>query len=132
MARGNYLAQDRTDIAFAVKELCRTMSRPSESDWQALKRLGRYLIDKVRVVTKYKYQETANILTLWVDTDYAGCTKTRKSTSGGVVLLGSHHLKGWSVTQSVVALSSGEAEYYGIVQGASVGLDRTHVVCPES
>ena len=35
---------------------------------------------------------------------------------------GSHLIKSWSSTQSVIALSSGEAEYYGMVKGASVGL----------
>ena len=37
-------------------------------------------------------------------------------------MLGSHLIKGWSLTQAVIALSSGEAEYYGIVKGSSVGL----------
>ena len=37
-------------------------------------------------------------------------------------MFGSHMLKSWSRTQSVVALSSGEAEYYGLVKGASTGL----------
>ena len=31
---------------------------------------------------------------------------------------GRHLLKSWSTTQTVVALSSGEAEYYGAVKGA--------------
>ena len=31
-------------------------------------------------------------------------------------------MKGWSITQSVIALSSGEADYYGMVKGASVAL----------
>ena len=31
-------------------------------------------------------------------------------------------IKTWSNTQSVVALSSGEAEYYGMVKGASLAL----------
>ena len=35
---------------------------------------------------------------------------------------GAHIIKSWSSTQSVIALSSGEAEYYGIVKGASIGL----------
>ena len=30
---------------------------------------------------------------------------------------GSHLLKTWASTQTVVALSSGEAEYYGVVKG---------------
>ena len=37
-------------------------------------------------------------------------------------MLGDHLLKGWSVTQGVIALSSGEAEFYGIVKGSSVGM----------
>ena len=36
--------------------------------------------------------------------------------------LGKHLVKSWSNTQSVIALSSGEAEYYGMVKGGSVGL----------
>ena len=31
-------------------------------------------------------------------------------------------IKTWSTTQSVIALSSGEAEYYGMVKGGSVAL----------
>ena len=58
-------------------------------------------------------------LSLWTDTDYAGCRETRKSTSGGLVQYGNHMLKFWSSTQKVIALSSGEAEYYGIVRGSA-------------
>ena len=57
---------------------------------------------------------------MWTDTEYAGCKRIRKSTSGGTVMLGSHLIKSWTSTQSVVALSSGEAEYYGVVKGGSV------------
>ena len=35
---------------------------------------------------------------------------------------GKHMIKSWSTNQSVVALSSGEAEYYGLVEAASVAL----------
>ena len=34
-------------------------------------------------------------------------------------MLGEHLIKTWSVTQPVIALSSGEAEYCGMVRGAS-------------
>ena len=37
-------------------------------------------------------------------------------------MIGGHTVKGWSSTQSVIALSSGEAEYYGMVRGASSGI----------
>ena len=36
--------------------------------------------------------------------------------------MGSHAIKNWSSTQAVIALSSGEAEYYAIVKGSAVGL----------
>ncbi len=49
-------------------------------------------------------------------------TWTRKSTNGGLIRLLTHLIKSWSNTHSVVALPSGEAEYYGLVRGASIGL----------
>ena len=36
--------------------------------------------------------------------------------------MGKHTIRTWSTHQSVIALSSGEAEYYGMVKGSSVGL----------
>ena len=37
-------------------------------------------------------------------------------------MYGKHCLKSWSVTQIVVSLSPGEAEYYAMVKGGSVGM----------
>ncbi len=37
-------------------------------------------------------------------------------------MFGGATVRGWSTTQSVIALSSGEAEYYAALQGASVAL----------
>jgi hypothetical protein len=122
VARCNYLAQDRSDIGFAVKELCRKMSRPDQGSWAGLKRLDRYLLKRPRVTTNYHYQRRRDTVTVWTDTDFAGCKETRKSTSGGVMKLGSHTVKTWSTTQAVIALSSGEAEYYGLVKGGGVAI----------
>jgi hypothetical protein len=122
VARGIYLAQDRSDIAFAVKELSRRMSCPDARDWQSLKRLGRYLLKRERAVSHFCYQSRPDHWSVWVDSDWAGCQRTRKSTSGGIVMFGSHTVKSWSTTQQVIALSSGEAEYYSMVRGGSMGL----------
>ena len=46
----------------------------------------------------------------------------QKSTSAGLVRLGSHTLASWSATQNVVGLSSGEAEFYSLVKGATIGV----------
>ena len=118
--RASYLAQDRPDIQYAVKELARGMSSPTEADAQKLKRLGRYLLGKPRMVLNFNYQNHISFLDSRVDTDHAGCIKTRKSTNGGALMYGNHCLKSWSTTQSIIALSSGEAEYYGLVKGGSV------------
>ena len=121
-ARGNYLSQDRSDIQFAVKQLSKDMSSPNEGNYQALKRLGRYLSGKKRLVYQYPWQTAVEGLDIYADTDHAGCLRTRKSTSGGCAMLGAHMLKSWSSTQPTITLSSGEAELQGVIKGAAAGL----------
>ena len=41
-------------------------------------------------------------------------------------MLGDHTLRFWSSTQKVIALSSGEAEYYGCVRAAAEGMGTTY------
>ena len=94
-ARGNYLAADRCDAQFASKEVCRWMSKPSEHAWQALKRVCRFLAGRPRLVYTYP-QQTVGEVDVYTDTDWAGCPKTRKSASGGCVMLGQHLPKSWS------------------------------------
>ena len=55
-ARANYLAGDRTDLMYAVKEVCRHMSNPTIGAWRKLKRLGRYLKGNARVAARYPWQ----------------------------------------------------------------------------
>ena len=44
VARGNYIAVDRADAQYAIKELCRDMSAPTEESWSALIRLVKYFL----------------------------------------------------------------------------------------
>ena len=88
-ARANYLSADRVDIQFAAKEVCRWMSKPTKNAWAALKRLCRYLVGLPRMIFRYAFQEVQGI-EVFTDTDWAGCPKTRKSTSGGILMIGSH------------------------------------------
>ena len=78
---------------------------------------------------RFEYQSIAEHVNVWTDSDHAGCLETRKSTSGGVAMIGEHCIKSWSVTQSVIAPSSGEAEYYSLVKGASVALGIVGMLC---
>ncbi len=118
-ARINYLAQDRADITYMGKELCRRMSEPTEADWQVLKRLGRYLKGKPRMIQHFGWQAEGAELEVDSDTDHAGCVRTRKSTSGGCILYGSHCMRFWSKTQAVISLSSAESELTGVVKATT-------------
>ena len=82
-ARANYLAQDRPDIQFSVKEIARRMARPTSGDWGLLKRLARYLVGSPRAVAHYPWQSPAAGIDTYVDSDWAGCRATARSTSGG-------------------------------------------------
>ena len=57
VARVNYLAQDRSDIANTVKDLSKDMCNPTEMSMIRVKRLGRYLKNQPRFVLQFKYQE---------------------------------------------------------------------------
>ena len=78
-ARANYLAVDRPDVQYAVKEICRKMARPVHGDWQKFVRLGRYQKGAPRGVLYYNWQEEGAILSGCSDSDWAGCKKTGKT-----------------------------------------------------
>jgi hypothetical protein len=120
-ARANYLSLDRPDIAYATKELCRRMACPTRGDFEPLVRVARYLKGAPRVVYYFAWQPECDLRT-FVDTDFAGCVVTRRSTSGGCAMRGAHLIKHWSSTQKAVTLSSGEAELCGIVKGTAEAL----------
>eukprot|EP00969_Alexandrium_andersonii_P078682 3469238-Alexandrium_andersonii.AAC.1 len=60
------------------------MSCPSTTDWAALVRLTRYWITRPRCVYHFPWQDEGALLRVYVDTDFAGCLFTRRSTCGGV------------------------------------------------
>ena len=100
-----YVAQDRVDIAEAVKCLTRHMKEPRSGHMQELKRLGRYR----RCVLTYARQTSDVTLQAHVDSDWAGDLLGRMSTTGVIVRRGKHLLRHMSCLQTLVALSSGEA-----------------------
>ena len=116
-ARVNYLSQDTPDLMFGTKEGCRGMANPTRGDWRKLKRIARYLCGREAVRWKYVWQDEGARMKVFTDSDWAGCRKTRKSSSGGLIMVGSHCLRAWCSTQGALALSSAEAEYYSMVEG---------------
>ena len=69
VARLNYLALDRPDIMFGVKEAAKRMSAPSAPDWTLLKRIGRYLRLVPRAVQVFVWQREPAELVTYVDSD---------------------------------------------------------------
>ena len=117
VARANYVSMDRPDIAFAVKGLCKRMSKPTERDWGHLLRLGKFVSARKRAVQLFTWQYQTKDMKVYADSNFAGCKLTRKSNSGGCIMLGKHDIRGWIRAQAVIALSPGEAELTGIVRG---------------
>ncbi len=121
-ARGNYMGLDCPETQYAIKECCRWMSAPTELALKSLKRVGRFVEGHRRLVMNMNFED-ANQIDVYVDSDYAGCPRTRKSTSGGCIMMGTHLIKSWSSTQNnVISLSLGEAELYALVKGVGAGM----------
>eukprot|EP00973_Karenia_brevis_P010100 1367218-Karenia_brevis.AAC.1 len=90
------------------------MANPKVVSWRALKKIARYLVGVERVVWKFNWQDDEGISRVWADSDWGGNIRDRKSTSGGVWMIGGHTIKTWSSTQGAYALSSAEAELYAM------------------
>ena len=105
-ATGNYLSQDRTDIQFAAKEICRDMATPRPRSWKKVKRLATYLLQYLGLVLECgpaKGEEDGEVLDVYGDSEWAGCQRTRRSTSGGAATIAGVAVKTWSGTQAIVA-----------------------------
>ena len=86
---------------------------------EAMGRLGRHLVKYPRLLYKYPFQKEVDGLDACVDSDHARCSRTKKSTSGGCVVVCKHRLKSWSSTPPTTILSSGEAELRLVVKGGA-------------
>ena len=123
-ARLNHMSQDNPMLQYPAKEACRSMSAPRVDDFTKIKRVVRFLkgLGTVRWKFETQTEDEAKRITMYVDSDWAGCKKTRRSTTGGVMKVGRHVVKTWSSTQPTIATSSGEAELIAISDGAARGL----------
>ena len=100
--RAAYLSQDRPDIGHAVKNLARRLVQPTEASLTDLKRLIRYLIRYLDFAQVFKAQKAPERLAVQVDSDHAGDTVTRKSTTGMIAYYVQHVLKHSSNVQPTI------------------------------
>ena len=98
------------------------MSRPTARSWEMLKRVGKYLRGKPRLIWRYGWQDLIETIDITSDASWAGCRRGRKSTSGGTIMIGAHLIRTYSKTQATIAKSSGESELYALVRASAEGL----------
>ncbi len=112
----------RPDIAFAVNMVCRAMSDPSIDDWMRVKRILRYLVGTTSLGLWFRHQDSIAegkpLLFAFSDSDWAGDPIGRRSTSGYVCFVAGAPVAWSSRKQSVVALSTMEAEYIAMASVA--------------
>ncbi|GKB42010.1 putative ribonuclease H-like domain-containing protein [Tanacetum coccineum] len=82
-----YLTASRTDIMFAVCACARFQVTLKTSHLLAVKRIFRYLKGKPTLGLWY-YRDSPFELVAYINSDYAGATQDRKSTTGGCQFLG--------------------------------------------
>ena len=81
----------------------------------------------IRYALTYSRQTSEATLQVHVDSDWAGDLLGSKSTTGVIVRRGKHLLRHVSCLQTLVASSSGDAEYYALIRGACTSLGtRSH------
>jgi len=74
----------RPDILYAVSKAAQKSKEPNLEDWENLKRI-------LKGTKKYSINISRNSnIKAFVDTDYAGDTKTRRSTIGFVFTIGDY------------------------------------------
>nr|GEU46167.1 uncharacterized mitochondrial protein AtMg00810-like [Tanacetum cinerariifolium] len=105
-----YLTSSRPYIMFAVCLCARLQVTPKASHLHAVKRIFRYLRGKPHLGLWYP-KDSPSDLVAYSDSDYAGASLDRKSTTGGCQFLGCRLISWHCKKQTVVATLSTEAEY---------------------
>jgi len=108
-----YLATaTRPDISYAVGVLARFSKNPGMTHWKAVKHLFRYLKGTLDYKLTYAPDPTnTELFTTFTDADHAGNPDNGRSTGGYAVKMGTGAISWCSKLQSIVALSTTEAEY---------------------
>lgn len=105
----------RPDLCFSVSYFGRFQNCYDISHWKHLKNVIRYLKHTLNIGLSFKKSQNGTLdLSVFVDADYAFDINDRKSTSGYVIKINDNVICWCSKKQSLVALSSCEAEYYAL------------------
>lgn len=101
----------RPDISFATSAVSKYLNNFNESHCKAVKRIFKYLNGTRCYGLMYESEKNGLGFFSYSDSDYAGDTDTRRSTSGFVCMLAGGPITWSSQCQKMVTLSTTEAEY---------------------
>ncbi|GKB07826.1 retrovirus-related pol polyprotein from transposon TNT 1-94 [Tanacetum coccineum] len=105
-----YLTSSRPNIMFGVCACARFQVTPKVSHLHAVKRIFKYLKGQPKLSLWYP-KDSPFDLEAYTDSDYAGASLDRKSTTGGCQFLGSRLISWQYKKQTIVANSTTETKY---------------------
>jgi transposase InsO family protein len=108
----------RPDISYALSKAGQYSAAPRTPHISALKRLMKYLHGTADLKITYGGDNSVNVLSAYVDADFAMDVDDRKSRSGFVLMLNGGPVAWGSKKQSTTASSTTEAEYYAAHKGS--------------
>ena len=103
----------RPDISQAVGAVSKFNSCPTEAHLTAVKRIFCYLKGTINLGLKYERSDDSSLIG-FSDADWAGDMDNRHSTTGNLFVMSGGAISWLSRKQSVVALSTTEAEYVAL------------------
>ncbi|XP_028075976.1 uncharacterized protein LOC114278168 [Camellia sinensis] len=111
-----YFTITRPDLAFVVNHACQFLQTPLTSHFALVKSLLRYF--KGTLYLGLQFSLGPLTLHAFSDSDWAGCSLDRRSTTGYCVFLGPNLISWSAKKQPTVSRSSTKAEYRALTQTA--------------
>jgi len=116
-----YVSSGRFDLQHASQTLSELMSKPIRLGFARVERCARYLAGSGFLALVFRHEPEPTKTVVIVDSNWSE-EPDRYSTHAGCEFLGSHLIESYVAKDQVRSLSSGEAELYGIVDGAARGI----------
>lgn len=110
-----YLAATRPDLTYAIHVLAQFMNAPREEHWLAALKVVRYLKGTLGQGILLRADSPQHIKG-WCDSDWGGCSLSRRSLTGYFVQFGESPISWRSQKQDSVSRSSAEAEYRAMAE----------------